>query len=212
MKKKEIYNLEKQLLEYLPGFSLRGTIILLPPARPVLRGIAFDGSGFDKSSFTVTAFLLPLCVPTSHLYFNFGNRIRQPGGGDRWNMTQSDLIADLGVALRHQAIPFLSHVTSLLDFVETAKTFSQANPHTRRAIAYSLARSGRITEAVEVLDQLFGQLDKAIPWQLALAGEARQLKTQLVAHPTEALRQFQTWELETEKNLGLNEADGSQHC
>jgi hypothetical protein len=182
--------------------------MLLPPVRPVLRGIAFDGSSFDKSSFTVTAFLLPLCIPTNYLYFNFGNRIRQPGGGDRWNMTKSDLLAELGTALRLQAVLFLSHVTSLIDFVETAKTFSQANPNTRRAIAYSLARSGRITEAVEVLDQLLDQLDRAVPWQLALAGEAGQLKAQLIADPTEALRQLQSWERETEQNLGLD--DGSQ--
>ena len=124
-------------------------------------------------------------------------------------MTKSDLAAELGMALRLQAVPFLSRVTSLLDFVETAKTFSKANPHTLRAIAYSLARSGRITEAVEVLDQLLDQLDRAIPWQLALAGEAGRLRAQLITHPTEALRQLQTWEHETEQNLGLNEAIGS---
>lgn len=210
MKKKEIYNLERQLLDYLPGFSINGSLMVLPPEKPILRGIAFDGSGFDKSSFTVTAFLLPLCIPTNHLYFNFGNRIRQSGGGDRWNITNAHLVAELGMALRLQAVPFLSRVTSLLDFVETAKTFSQANPHTRRAIAYSLARSGRITEAVEVLDQLLAQIDRAIPWQFALAGEADQLKAQLIAHPTEALRQLRTWECNTERSLGLNKTDGSQ--
>jgi len=210
MKKKEFKALESQLLTYLPGFSIRGELLVLPPVSPVLRGIAFDGSSFDKSSFTVTAFLLPLCVPTDHLYFNFGTRIRHSRGGDRWNTTNSDLVAELGGALKLQATPFLSRVTSLLDFVETARTFSQANPNTRKAIAYSLARSGRITEAVEVLDQLLEQLDRAISWQFALAGEAERLKVQLTTHPTEALRELQSWENETERNLRLNEIDGDQ--
>jgi hypothetical protein len=197
MKKKEIHGLEKRLLGYLPGFSLKGSLMILSPVRPVLRGIAFDSSGFDKTSFTVNAFLLPLCIPTSHLYFNFGNRIRRSGGGDRWDLTKSDLVAELGMALKLQAAPFLSRVTSLLDFVVTA-------------IAYSLARSGLIAEAVDELDLLLDQLDETVPWQLALADEAGQLKVQLIAHPTEALRQLETWQRNTEQRLGLNEADGSQ--
>jgi hypothetical protein len=160
MKKKEFEALESRLLSYLPGFFVRGGLLILPPVSPVLRGIAFEGSSFDKSSFTVTAFLLPLCVPTDHLDFNFGTRILHPKGGDRWNATNSDLVGELGAALKLQATPFLSRVKSLLDFVDTARTFPQANPNIRKAIAYSLARSGRITEAVEVLDQLLEQLDR----------------------------------------------------
>jgi hypothetical protein len=207
MKTNEFIRLERQLLRYLPNFSFTGGLMFLPPVRPVLRGISFEGSSFDKTSFSVTVFVLPLCVPADHLYLNFGNRVRHAGGGDRWNATMPDLAAELGSALKLQAVPFLSSVTSLLDFVETAKTYSQANPNNRRAIAYSLARAGRIDEAKEALDQLLNQIDAKISWQLNLATEAKELRTQLAAHPTEALRQLQAWEHETEQNLGLSEPD-----
>ena len=123
-------------------------------------------------------------------------------------MAKADVARELGPALKLQAVPFLSRVTSPLDFVEAAKTFSQANPHTRRAIAYSLARAGRVSEGMEVIGQLLDQLDTAVPWQLDLAKEVAQLKTQLIAHPREALHQLQVWERETEKHLGLSEVDG----
>ena len=89
------------------------------------------------------------------------------------------------------------------------KLFSQTNPNTRRAIAYSLARAGRISEGVEILDQLVDQLDATVPWQFDLANEATRLRSELTADPTEALRQLQAWERETEKTLGLSEADES---
>jgi len=204
MKKSEVKVLETKLLPHLPGFYIEGGLMVLSPCSPVLRGIALDSSSFDKSSFTVTAFLLPLCVPTEHLYVNFGTRIRVSGGGDRWSTTNPELVSELAKALKLQAVPFLSRATSLFDFVKIAKTFSQANPNTRRAIAYSLARLGRTTEAIEIIDVLLRQLDRANPWQFALASEAEQLKSQLIEHPTEALRQLQVWEAQTQRNLGLN--------
>lgn len=203
MKKNELKALESQLIEYFPGFTIKINLLVLQPVCSILRGVSFDRSVFDKSSFTVTAFIMPLCVSTNYLYFNFGTRIRHSTGGDRWNISNSDLVVELGMALKLQAIPFLSCVTSLLDFVEMAKTFSQANPNTRKAIAYSLARSGRIAEAVEILDQLLKQLDRAIPWQFALASEAERLKIKLTTHPKEAIRELELSEVETKQNLGL---------
>jgi hypothetical protein len=206
----DIIRLEKQLLRHLSGFALKGSLMFMPPIRPVLRGIVFEGSSFDKTSFSATAFMLPLCVPTKHLYLNFGRRIRHSGGGDRWNMATLDLAAELGAALKFHAVPFLSRVISLLDFVEAAKTVSQANPNTRRAIAYALARAGRVRDAEEILTQLLDQIDTTIPWQCDLANEVTQLKRLLGAHPTEALRQLQAWERETEQNLELSEISGSK--
>jgi hypothetical protein len=42
-----------------------------------------------------------------------------------------------------------------------------------------------------------------ISWQLALAGEAERLKVKLTTHPTEALRELQSWERETQRSLRL---------
>jgi pentatricopeptide repeat protein len=208
MKKQEIIKLGKQLLQQLADFQLAGKMLLMPPIRPVLRGIVFDYSAFNKTSFTVTAFVLPLCVPTTHLYLNFGNRIRNTGGNDRWDVAEHDLPTRLGSALKVQAVPFLSSVSSLLDFVGLARTFSQSNPNTLRAIAYSLARDGRIDESLEMLDQMLSELDENVSWQVELAAESTKLREMLKARPMEALRQLQAWECQTENNLGLAEIFG----
>ena len=162
MRKRDVLKLERELSKFVPELSIAGSLLALSPKKPVLRAVAFDSSAFDQTSFSATAFLLPLCVPTEHLYFNFGYRVRHPRGGDRWNMSSPDLFNELSQALRRQALPFLSRVTSLLDFVEAAKSFSKANPHTLRAIAYSLAGAHRFAEAIDVLEELVKQLDTSM--------------------------------------------------
>jgi hypothetical protein len=100
-------------------------------------------------------------------------------------------------------VPFLSRVESLLDFVNVAKSYSAANPHTRKAIAFALGRAGHTIEAVNVLDQLLGQLDLNVAWQREIANIANALKSQLVNDPAAAQRQLDAWEAETATNLGL---------
>src|ERR1700733_2552486 len=114
--------LETKIAEALPPLRVKKTLMLLPPIGHVLRGIWFDRSAYDEVSFSVTAFLMPLCVPTDHLYFNFGDRVRHKGGGDRWSMDMPNLVADLVAALRSQALPFLSRGETLEGFIEVAKS------------------------------------------------------------------------------------------
>ena len=96
MTTKEFVSLEKSLLPEFPGFAIKGPLMFIPPAERLLRGISFEGSSFDKTSFSVSMFVMPLCVPTKHLYLNFGNRVRHKGGGDRWNMEMPNLVTELG--------------------------------------------------------------------------------------------------------------------
>lgn len=203
MTTKEFVSLEKSLLPEFPGFAIKGPLMFIPPAERLLRGISFEGSSFDKTSFSVSMFVMPLCVPTNHLYLNFGNRVRHKGGGDRWNMEMPNLVTELGTALKLQAIPFLSRVDSLLGFVEVAKSFS-GKPHTPKAIAFALARAGQNSQAVEVLDQLLSQLDLNVAWQREIADQAKALRAKLVANPVEAQQQLEAWEAETVHNLGLD--------
>ena len=86
MTTKEFVSLEKRLLPELPGFAIKGPLMLIRPVECMLRGISFEGSSFDKTSFYVTMFVMPLCVPTNHLYLNFGSRVRRAEGGDRWSI------------------------------------------------------------------------------------------------------------------------------
>lgn len=198
MTTKEFVRLEKRLLPDLPEFTIRGRLMFIPPAAHILRGICFEPSAFDKKSFYVNVFVLPLCVPTQHLYFNFGKRV-----GTEWNADAPDVFSKVGSALKREALPFLSRVESLHDFVELAMSFSLQNPHTPEAIAYAWARAGNVALATEELERLVRLLDAKIPWQRAMAERAETLKAKLLADPVEAQRQLEAWENESAKNLGL---------
>jgi hypothetical protein len=204
MTTKEFVALEKNLLPHLPGFSIRAPLMFLPPVRETLRGINFEGSSFDKTSFYVTVFVLPLCVPTEHLYFNFGNRVRHGGGANRWNIDRPHLVEELGAALERQAREFLRPIESLYDFVKAAESFSWSNPHTRQAIAYSLIRVGEFQEGRSVLVQLRQQLDLHSGWQREIAERAETLEQKLATNPAEARGQLEEWEAQNAKTLGFD--------
>jgi hypothetical protein len=205
MTAKEFAPLERELMSKLPGFTMKRALMFSSPIGDVLQGINFEGSGFDKTSFTVTAFLLPLCVPTNNLYFNFGIRIRRKEKGDRWNIEMPYLIEELGDAFSRQVTPFFSRSNSLSGFVKVAEGFPIGNPHTPKAIAFALARAGHNEKAINILDQLIAQLDFKVNWQKEIDAIARTLKSLLETNPSAAQRQLTVWETETAKNLGLDE-------
>jgi hypothetical protein len=203
MKRAEFVALEKKLLPALPGFTIKGPLVFVSPARSILRGINFEGSSFGKESFSVSFFVMPLCVPTEHLYFNFGNRLRNERGGDRWNKEMPNLVEELCTALTAQAVPFLSRAKTLVDFAEMAGSFPLGNPHTPMAKAFALARDGHGNKAIHILDQLLTQIDSNVAWQRTIADLSKQLRSMLIADPDAAQQQLQTWETETVRNLGL---------
>jgi hypothetical protein len=201
--RKEFVALEKALLPELPGFAIKGSLMLMPPVQRLLRGVSFEGSSFDKTTFYATVFVMPLCVPTNYLYFLFGDRIRHKSGADGWNIRESNVIVELGAALKQRALPFLSRAKSLVDFVEVAKDFA-GNPHTPKAIGFALAQAGHVDQAVDVLGQLLGQVDLNVGWQREIAAQAGALRAQLIADPAGAQQQLETWETETVHKLGLD--------
>jgi hypothetical protein len=73
----------------------------------------------------------------------------------------------MGVIRRFQAPPHdHHHLSPKSPLISLSPPQSSGNPNTRRVIAYALARSGRIIAAIEALDQLLDQLDRADSCQL----------------------------------------------
>ena len=103
MKTRKFVDLERRLAMDFPDFAIKGTLMFLSPPIRLLRGLCFEGSSFDKTSFYVNFFVLPLCRPTDHLYFSFGGRVRCPGGGDRWNVESPNLRWELVNSLMNEA-------------------------------------------------------------------------------------------------------------
>jgi hypothetical protein len=196
--------LETKIAEALPPLRVKKTLMLLPPIGHVLRGIWFDRSAYDEVSFSVTAFLMPLCVPTDHLYFNFGDRVRHKGGGDRWSMDMPNLVADLVAALRSQALPFLSRGETLEGFIEVAKS-GPPTGRTLESLGYAVAQTGDAKQAIEVLSRICPMLNTNIAWQRELGDQVRALSAELAKHPEKVQKQLAQWEEETVRNLDLQE-------
>ena len=203
MKRSEFASLLRHPLLQMEGFVLRGTLLFKPPVDRLLRGFCFESSQLDRRAFYATFFVMPLCVPSSHLHFTFGDRVRRAAGGDRWNAEMPDLAAELATALKRAAV-FLSEIESLLAFV----AYAESLPRTERnleGVGYALARAGHVAQAIATFDELLERVDMTVPWQRELAGRISNLKHTLIKSPENARCQLVSFERETIQSLGLDE-------
>lgn len=187
MKRRELASLLRHPLLQLEGFVLRGWLLFKPPLDRLLRGIFFDSSG-DSRTFYPTSFVMPLCVPTDHIYFTFGDRLRTSPGSGGWSTDMPDLAAELGAALKRSAV-FLSGIDSLPAFV----AFAEPRARTERnleGIGYALAREGQATRAVAIFDELLDKVDMSVDWHRELSGRINDLRRMLIESPEKARSQL----------------------
>ncbi len=122
MKKKEFEAIGKRLLPDLPNFAVKGDLLLIRPLGCALRGVCFNRS-IDPRSFYVEIFIQPIFVPSEHIGFNIGWRLRGgSGGSDSWDADVPNLIMALSAGLRREALPFLSRIQSPRDIADAASS------------------------------------------------------------------------------------------
>jgi hypothetical protein len=203
MKIREFVALEKRLLPALSGFAIRGSLMFITPLGDILRGFDFESSSHDKKAFYVYAFFLPLCVPSEYLSFNFGNRLRY-GRADRWSIMDRDFEFVLKSAMEKEA-RYLRALQSSEDVILALRTHvSRTNdPYGHEAIAYLLAKEGKVQVSLEALDSLIRMLEPSVAWEKEMASRAQLIKAKLLANPMEARQQLEIWQRETVRNLGL---------
>jgi hypothetical protein len=197
VRKTEFNSLIKALTKELPGFAVKDSLMFIPPCRHLLRGIYFEPSTADKRSFYVTVFVLPLFVPTDHIYLNLGERV-----GISWNADDKDLLPELAEVLKREALPFLNSMGTLQGLTG-ALIHNSPDARTQQAMAYGLAVKGDIEQALVALDLLILSLEVEFPWQQCIKDQAQALRTALTENPSLAMRWLQTWEAETRQHLGL---------
>ena len=203
MTKKEFEAIGKRLLPELPGFASKGQLLFVQPIGHTLRGVFFDRS-IDPRTFYAQVLLEPLFVPSDVIGFNVGWRLG--GGCHDWKADDPNLIADLGIALKQQALPFLLDIQSPRDVAHAAISLKKSqDPYVQQAIAYALARAGDVDQAVTALDQLSSLHATHIQWQRTMVDRALALRSTLLLDPGEAQRQLEAWEAESMENLGLEE-------
>lgn len=209
MKNKELSRLLQHPSLQMEDFVLKGALLFKPPLKHVLRGFCFESSGLDRSAFYVNAFVMPLCVPTSHLDLSFGHRIPYLEGRTRWNTEMPNLGDELGAALKNGVATFLSKMELLSDIVR----YAGGQPTTLRTLekaGYALARQGDAARAIEVFDRLLnhaelGQTDIVIPWHGELTERVGNLKDMLAESPEKAFAELAASEGETVRNLRLDQ-------
>lgn len=206
MTSRELSRLAKDLVPGLPGFSCKGPMAFGTPVDHTLRGLYFEGSSFDKQSFYVWAFVMPLCVPARHVSFNLGRRVRELDGGERWSVGTRKLSSQLLSAAKLDGNPPILRPLSLSDTVHIASAFATTlDPHAVQAHAYALARSGSAQLAVLKLRELMATLDRGVAWQNEMWDRASSLSALLGSDPSAASRQLVRWESETVRDLQLEE-------
>jgi hypothetical protein len=203
MTKKDFLKLQRALEPELPQFISRGDIMYLPPVDSLLRGIHFDPSGFSKTAFYISAFVMPLCVPTSSIVLSYGKRLRINGTLDAWDSNRPKLQQELLQAIHEEGFPFLETIQTLNDFVEYVKTVG-TNIRDLEALGYTLARNGNTNEALKV----FAQITEIIPanqWESDLQTEVLALTTLLKRDPSEAQQVLTQNEMKAREILRLPE-------
>jgi hypothetical protein len=205
MKKKHFESICSTILPTLPGFACKGWLLYAHPVSHILRGFCCDISGFDPTSFTVWVFVLPLYVPTQHLYFNIGNRLKDERGCEKWwNLQEPDLASKLLSSIKGEGLGFLERVHHPAQIVRLVEGLpGNTNPHSLEAIAYSSAIADEYVAAQAALGRLVEALDVNVPWQAEMMERATQLGEKLNNDPQGAKQLLAQWEGITIRNLGL---------
>ena len=125
MRTKDFVMLEKRFLHNLPNFIIKGPLLFIAPIEHTLKGFHFDGSNFDKKSFYVNVFFMPLYKPSQHIYLTFGRRLGD-GGGDRWSTDEVGFETRLEAAM--QGAPVLGWPQNSLERGRCTEAFLRQQP------------------------------------------------------------------------------------
>jgi hypothetical protein len=214
MRKKEFIAIEERLAPRFPGFAIQGPLMLMKPLGEILRGFHFEPSSFSNTQFYVTAFFLPLYVPTKQIHFTFGHRIGATT--KRWTAGQPHLENTLASEMRRE-MPFLEHLATPKDVASALYPFTKpnqngyVNPHSYEALAYTLLRAGETEHAMQVIDTLLRNTSPTIGWEKEIALRVLSIRDLFRGDPAKVERQLTVWQAATLNDLGLGHLEKRTH-
>jgi hypothetical protein len=201
---------QRYLVPSLDGFRVRGSLLFQPPDGYLLRAFKFESSAFSGSTFHVQAFVLPLYVPTEHLYFTFGDRLGR--GGVSWDVEKQPepaAMAEVLQLIEREGLPLLNGAKEPMDLFAVCQSLKLPldDPRIAEALTYARVLGGQHAEALLELDDLLprtAELEARAPW----AREIR-LREQVVADalrraPAEALAHLKSWRAESCARLKID--------
>src|SRR5262249_29297767 len=153
--------------------------------------------------FTVYVFVLPLYVPTRHLYFLFGRRLKDDRGCEIWwDLNDAKSAEDLLARVQAQDIPLLNRIDSPARLLGIAQELPATQEvYKWETVAYSLLMVDDYAGARDSLDHLLAGPDTAIPWHAEMMERALHLKQELSTDERRAKRLLEQWEQVSMRNL-----------
>jgi hypothetical protein len=203
----------KYLLGSLPGYAVKKRVVFAVPIGDLLRGFAWDPSGWDARSGYIEAFVQPLYVPVGHIVLSHGERL---GGGTRtWEIDPADPapgMAAVREAVLAEGIPFLDALPDAAALAREVRNVRRQDRRTARDpnlaenLAYSLVVAGDVPAALAELDRIAGEA-RAFPpeprWPHEVAGRCALVRRLAAEDPGAALRQLGEWRRRTLADLRL---------
>lgn len=193
----------KEIIGDQKRFSSKGNLIFTLECPDILKGVYFESSDFDPNSFYVTWFFLPTFIETDHLYFNFGDRLRNEST-DRWSMINSNFLDKIKYKLKIDIFPLFDKVCNINEFIAFLETRNDKCIYCVQAILYSFAYLGKTKEFFKLMQQLSSCVDDKIRWQYEIYKQAEHL-SQLVGSDQEKIREMLDENKKTTiKKLGMS--------
>jgi hypothetical protein len=176
----------------------------------LLQAIAVETSGFSSKRFTLVAFAIPLYVPTSHIYFTYGDRIGSlADGAEVWWTTDSDRWQErAGSQAVEEASSFFGRIhdpCGLARYIEHDRVDSdRRDPRIQETLAYSWFLCGETAKWSAPLTEartMAGALDA--PWAREVIQRIVELEFVATRGSDRVIALLAAWKDQSELSLRL---------
>jgi hypothetical protein len=219
MRTSEFNSLARERLRpLLPKYEVAAGLLFVAPIAELLRGLTFQGSSFDRSSFYLVAFVQPLYVPSDEEIPTFGERSLRFATTDARDGIESFVRGPARAFLERLKTP-----ADLAEWLERTEKGHEPDPFAFEALAYSLLLASRAQEAerwleataesasayirTDIEEGLYSE-DEEHPLR-AVRERTAEVRTALAASTEDAIAILERWRQETARALGLSEHLGA---
>ena len=208
----------KQLRPLLPKYEVAAGLLFEAPIADLLRGLTFQGSSFDRTSFYLVAFVQPLYVPSDEEMPTFGQRSPRFATTDARDGIESFVSGPARAFLQRLRTP-----SDLAGWLEHTEKGHEPDPFAFEVLAYSLLLASRAQEAerwlgvtaesasayirADIEERLYAE-DAERPL-CAVRERTAQVRNALAASTEDAIAILERWRQETARALGLSEHLGA---
>ncbi|MFL5920937.1 MAG: hypothetical protein ACJ75Q_14340 [Gaiellaceae bacterium] len=204
----------EQLRTLLPDFAVATGLVFEVPIADLLRGLSFQGSSYDQTSFYLVAFIQPLYIPSDEVVPTFSERSpRFPG---------TDALGEIRSFVAGAGRTFFEHLRTPADFadwLEREERGHRPDPFALEALAYSRLLAGQAEVARRWLDltaetagaYIRRDIDEGLYAEneehplLTVRERTTQLCDALAVSAQDALAVLERWRQETASHLGLSQ-------